>query len=48
MIGRLTSILSEIGDINIFTDYRQVINYADVAPLVYKSSQYKTEHAWIT
>ena len=43
-----TSILSEIGDINNFSDHRQIIKYAGVAPIVYESSQYKAEHTRIT
>lgn len=43
-----TSILAELGDINNFTDHRQIIKYAGVAPLVYESSQYRAEHTRIT
>lgn len=43
-----TSILSELGDINNFTDHRQIIKYAGVAPLTHESSQYKAQHTKIT
>ena len=43
-----TSILAEIGDINNFSNYRQLIKYAGVAPYVYESSQFKAEHTSIT
>ena len=43
-----TSILSELGDINNFNCYKQVIKYAGVSPLTYESSQYKAQHTKIT
>ena len=43
-----TSILAEIGDINNFSNHRQLIKYAGVAPLTYESSQFKAQHASIT
>ena len=43
-----TSILSELGEINNFTDHRQIIKYAGVAPLTYESSQFKAQHTKIT
>ena len=43
-----TSILSELGEINNFTDHRQIIKYAGVAPLTHESSQFKAQHTKIT
>lgn len=43
-----TSILAEIGDINNFSNYRQLIKFAGVAPYVYESSQFKADHTSIT
>ena len=43
-----TSILAEIGDINNFSNHRQIIKYAGVAPLTYESSQFKAQHTSIT
>ena len=43
-----TSILTELGDINNFSNYKQVIKYAGVAPLTHESSQYKAQHTKIT
>ena len=43
-----TSILAEIGDINNFSNHRQLIKYAGVAPLTYESSQFKAQHTAIT
>ena len=43
-----TSILAEIGDINNFSNHRQLIKYAGVSPLTYESSQFKAQHTSIT
>ena len=43
-----TSILSELGDIDNFTNHRQIIKYAGVAPLTYESSQFKAQHTKIS
>ena len=43
-----TSILAEIGDINNFSNHKQIIKYAGVAPLTYESSQFKALHTSIT
>lgn len=43
-----TSILAELGDINNFSNHKQAIKYAGVAPLTYESSQFKAEHTRIT
>ena len=43
-----TSILAEIGDINNFSNHRQLIKYAGVAPLTYESSKFKAQHTSIT
>lgn len=43
-----TSILAELGDINNFSNHRQIIKYAGVAPLTYESSQFKAQHTSIT
>ena len=43
-----TSILAEIGDINNFSNHRQLIKYAGVSPLTYESSQFKAQHSSIT
>ena len=43
-----TSILSELGDIGNFTNYKQIIKYAGVAPLTYESSQFKAQHTKIS
>ena len=43
-----TSILAEIGDINNFSNHKQIIKYAGVAPSTYESSQFKAQHTSIT
>lgn len=43
-----TSILSELGEINNFSNHKQIIKYAGVAPITYESSQYKAQHTKIT
>lgn len=43
-----TSILAELGDINNFSNHKQIIKYAGVAPLTYESSQFKALHTSIT
>ena len=43
-----TSILAEIGDIDNFSNHRQLIKYAGVAPLTYESSKFKAQHTSIT
>ncbi len=43
-----TSILSEVGEISNFTNHKQIIKYAGVAPLTYESSQFKAQHTKIT
>ena len=43
-----TSILAETGDINNFSNHRQLIKYAGVAPLTYESSKFKAQHTSIT
>ena len=43
-----TSILSEIGDINNFSNHSQIIKYAGVAPSTYESGQFKAQHTSIT
>ena len=43
-----TSILAEIGDIHNFSNHKQIIKYAGVAPLTYESSQFKAMHTSIT
>ena len=43
-----TSILSELGEINNFSNHKQVIKYAGVAPITYESSQFKAQHTKIT
>lgn len=43
-----TSILAELGDINNFSNHKQLIKYAGVSPYVYESSQFKAEHTSIT
>ena len=43
-----TSILAELGDINNFSNHKQIIKYAGVAPSTYESSQFKAQHTSIT
>lgn len=43
-----TSILAEIGDINNFSNHKQIIKYAGIAPSTYESSQFKAQHTSIT
>lgn len=43
-----TSILAELGDINNFSNFKQIIKYAGVAPLHYESSQFNAPHTKIS
>lgn len=43
-----TSILSEFGGLNNFTNYKQLIKYAGVASFTHESSQFKAQHTRIT
>lgn len=43
-----TSILAELGDINNFTNARQIIKFAGVAPFEIESSQFRAQHTAIT
>ena len=43
-----TSILAEIGDINNFNNYKQIIKYAGVAPIHYESGQFNATHTRIS
>lgn len=43
-----TSILAEIGDINNFNNFKQIIKYAGVAPIHYESSQFNAAHTKIS
>lgn len=43
-----TSILAELGDINNFSNFKQIIKYAGVAPIHYESSQFNAPHTKIS
>lgn len=43
-----TSILSELGDINNFSNFKQLIKFAGVAPIHYESSQFNAAHTRIS
>ena len=43
-----TSILSELGDINNFNNFKQIIKFSGVAPIHYESSQFNAEHTKIS
>lgn len=43
-----TSILAEFGDINNFSNFKQIIKFAGVAPIHYESSQFNAQHTKIS
>lgn len=43
-----TSILSELGDINNFSSFKQIIKFSGIAPIHYESSQFNAEHTKIS